>query len=421
MNNTGKKILILGIVIAIAIAGILAFYPTIVVPPTDLPVNNLHKSSLEANINGFSDVENTTFNDSIYNVVVDKLAMYKSEAFMTKEEIDYQTKALVQKYLPIFTKLSHAKFRASSWRESDHMAMLDRIAHLRTLKVDYGETSAVAGSYETDLRRIEQIIRDYNEAKKVATYSTFYSVSDANTKIQNAEKYKTMDPLSNCVDLTKKLAAVKSNIGNSHYYHVEFKVDEMAYYQNMTEESFNSLMLTANSKIQEYDNNRPKYGSSAKTTEALKRKAADYYRKAKEFYTQEINITTNSQWTSMTSPSTSYRAYQSYSNYNKDNTDATMYFTIKGYYTFTFYIRSNGEVDHDYVMVGVDTHPTISSNYTNTKGNASSGTFLYNYKTVTLNNLNKSSTYTIYVVYRKDGSYHKGTDRGYVLIPYANN
>ena len=117
MSNTGKKILILGIVIAIAIAGILAFYPTIVAPPTDVPVNNLHKSSLEANINGFSDTENTIFNDSIYNVVVDKLGMYKSEGFMTEEEIDYQTKALVQKYLPIFTKLSHAKFGASTWRE----------------------------------------------------------------------------------------------------------------------------------------------------------------------------------------------------------------------------------------------------------------------------------------------------------------
>ena len=90
MNNTGKKILILGIVIAIAIAGILAFYPTIVAPPTDVSVNNLHKSSLETNLNGFSDTENTIFNDSIYNVVVDKLGMYKSEGFMTEEEIDYQ-------------------------------------------------------------------------------------------------------------------------------------------------------------------------------------------------------------------------------------------------------------------------------------------------------------------------------------------
>lgn len=422
MKNTGKKIFILGIVIAIAIAGILAFYPKIVAPPKDVPVNNLHKSSLEANINEFSDVENTTFNDSIYNVVVEKLVIYKSEEFMTEEEIDYQTRALVHKYIPIFTKLSNAKFRASTWRESDHKAMLNRIAHLRTLKVDYGETSAVTGSYEADLRRIEQIISNYKEAKNVATYSTFYSVSDANTKIQNAEKYRTMDPLSNCADLTNKLALVKSNIGNSHYRQVESKVNEMANYRNLTEESFNSIMSTANSKIQEYDNNKAKYGYGAKTTDALKQKAAEYYRNAKEFYTRkEINITTNYQWTSMISPSTSYRAYQSSSNYNQDSSEATMYFTIKGYDTFTFYIRSNGESDYDYVMVGKDSRPTTSSNYTTTKGSPSSGTNLYNYKTVTLNNLSKSSTYTIYVVYRKDGSVNKGTDRGYVLIPYANN
>ena len=422
MSNTGKKILILGIVIAIAIAGILAFYPTIVAPPTDVPVNNLHKSSLEANINGFSDTENTIFNDSIYNVVVDKLGMYKSEGFMTEEEIDYQTKALVQKYLPIFTKLSHAKFGASTWRESDHKAMLNRIAHLRTLKVDYGETSAVAGSYETDLRRIEQIISNYKEAKKVASYSTFYSVSDANTKIQNAEKYRTMDPLSNCTDLTNKLAAVKSNIGNSHYYQVESKVNEMANYRNMTEETFNALMSTTNSKIKEYDNNRSKYGSNAKSTESLKQRAADYVRNAKEFFTRkEINISTNYQWTNMTSPSTSYRAYQSSSNYNRHNSDATMSFTIKGYDTFTFYIRSNGEPNFDYVIVGLDKMPTTGDNYKDTKGNAQSGTSLYNYSAVTLNNLTKSKTYTIYVVYHKDGSNNNGTDRGYVLIPYANN
>ena len=422
MSNTGKKILILGIVIAIAIAGILAFYPTIVAPPTDVPVNNLHKSSLEANINGFSDTENTIFNDSIYNVVVDKLGMYKSEGFMTEEEIDYQTKALVQKYLPIFTKLSHAKFGASTWRESDHKAMLNRIAHLRTLKVDYGETTAVAGSYEEDLRKIEQIISNYKEAKKVATYSTFHSVSDANAKIQSAEKYRTMSPLSNCADLTNKLAAVKSNIGNSHYYQVEAKVNEMANYRNMTEETFNALMSTTNSKIKEYDNNRSKYGSNAKSTESLKQRAADYARNAKEFFTRkEINISTNYQWTNMTSPSTSYRAYQSSSNYNRHNSDATMSFTIKGYDTFTFYIRSNGEPNFDYVIVGLDKMPTTGDNYKDTKGNAQSGTSLYNYSAVTLNNLTKSKTYTIYVVYHKDGSNNNGTDRGYVLIPYANN
>ena len=77
----------------------------------------------------------------------------------------------------------------------------------------------------------------------------------------------------------------------------------------------------------------------------------------------------------MTSPSTSYRAYQSSSNYNRHNSDATMSFTIKGYDTFTFYIRSNGESNYDYVIVGLDKMPTIGDNYKD------SGMMLYDLQT----------------------------------------
>ena len=196
MNNTGKKILILGTVIAIAIASILAFYPTIVAPPIDVPVNNLHKSSLEANINGFSDTENTIFNDSIYNVVVDKLGMYKSEGFMSEEEIDYQTKALVQKYLPIFIKLSNSKFQTSRWQESDHTAMLNRIAHLRTLKVDYGETNAVTGTYESELRRIEQIIAIIGKLRGLLTIQHFTQLA---MQIQKSKVLKDIKQWTRCL------------------------------------------------------------------------------------------------------------------------------------------------------------------------------------------------------------------------------
>lgn len=284
MKNTSKKIIILGIAITIAVVGILIFYPTIVSPPTDVPVNNLHKSSLEANIKGFSNNENTSFNDSIYNVVVNKLIIYKNEKFMTEEEIDYQTKALVQKYIPIFTNLSHAKFNASNWRESDHKAMLNRIKHLRTLKVDYGETNAVTGSYETELNKIEQIISNYREAKKVARYYKFYSVEDAKRKINEAEKYRTMDPLFNCTELTNKLSSVKSNIGESHYDYIESIVNQMEQYSYMTKTDFDNLMTTVNNAIKEYNENRSIYGSDSKTTDDLKQRASNYYQEAYDFF-----------------------------------------------------------------------------------------------------------------------------------------
>lgn len=426
MKNTGKKIIILGVATAIAVSCIFAFYPTIVAPPKEVTVRNLHKLSLENDIAVFSDKKGLSFNDSLYNTVMDKLVLYKAEDFMTEDEIDVQAKAFVQAYLPVFIGQCNAKFASPVWNESDHNAILDRIAQLRALKVNNGGTMAITAVHDSELSRIEEVIYYYRDAKKVAAYSTFYSVKDANSKIQKAEKYIGMDPLSNCRDLVVDLSSVKSRIGNSHYQYVLSKVKEMADYNEMTEDSFNSLTAEVNNKIQEYDNNLAMYGSRARSTEDLRMMANEYYREAKAYYTRsketkEIKINTNYQWISMTSPNTAYRAYKSNSNYNKPNSEAVMSFSIKGYRSFTFYIRSYGEAHFDYVMVGVNKLPTTLSNYSNTKGYSSPGTSMSYYKTVTLNNLSESLTYTVYVVYCKDGYNNVGTDRGYVLIPYANN
>lgn len=418
MNKTVGKILILSAVIAIVVSAILVFYPTIIAPPVDVPVTNLHRSSLEDNINGFSGEENTSFNDSIYNIVVDKLILYKGEGFMTDEEIDFQTKSLVQKYLPIFTKLSNAKFMASRWYESDHKAMLERIAHLRSLKVDYGIVRAVTGSYESDLKGIEQVISNYREAKKISKYSTFVSVDDANKKIQDAEKYRNMAPLSNCIDLTNKLAEVKSKIGNSHYAQVESEVNKMANYRNMTKSEFDSLMKKANDMIQEYESNRFRYGDGAPFVNELRDIASGYYRMAKEYYEnrKEIKIYTQNQWMEHSSSSRYLKEFYSYSNYNKHSTTATMYFTVSGYTSFTFDICSLAETNYDYVLVGVDYIPTTSRYYTNTKNDGNKY-----YKSVTISNLDRSVETKIYVVYYKDNSNNNSNDRGYLKIELPND
>lgn len=421
MKNTGSKILILGIVTAFAVVGILVFCPTIVAPPTDVPVENLHKASLDDDIAGFSKVASPAFNESIYDTVYNKLKLYRTEKFLTENDLDYETKALVQKYLPIFSEQCYKRFQASVWRESDHKAILARIAELRALKVNYGETDAVTGSYSQDLNNIEHIISQYNQAKAVTKYSSFYSVRDANEKIKKAESYKKAEYLKNCTKLVNDLSEVKVKIGNSHYNNVVSKVEEMKGYRYMSQEAFGVIVNSANSMINEYNNNRSNYGNRAQSTDNLKSKANDYYKEACAYYESlrkpEISINSN-QWTHMASPHYLYRAYQSNSNYHIPNSTSTMSFTIKGYKTFSFLIRSNGESNQDYVMVGIDRMPTRYSNYVSTRGEASSGTAYSNYKTVTLNNLNVTDSYTIYVVYCKDGTLDRGTDRGYVLIPY---
>ena len=383
MKNEGIKITILLVLIIIAVAGILAFYPTIVAPPTDVPIENLHRSSVQKDIDAFSELKKSHFNDSIFIIVFDKIILYKTEAFLTESEIDYQIKSLISKYLPIFTNECYSKFGKSVWKDSDHKNMLSRIAQLRSFKVDYGQIDAVTGTYNAELQDVEKIIDNYGKAKEVANYSIFLSVSDANNKIRMADEYKAMDYLKNCTDLVSTLSSVKTNIGTSHYNYVASKVNEMAGYKNMTETDFNSLVAAVNSLITEYNNNRQKYGSSAKTIDDIKRKVSSYYAQAQSFYTkEEINIISSSQWGIMASPNTSYRAYRSESNYHKASSASTLSFTIKGYEKFTFHIRSDGEKDYDYVIVGLNNYPTTESSYTSTKGSPQSGTAFYNYKTV---------------------------------------
>ncbi|MBQ8223412.1 MAG: hypothetical protein IJZ87_08770 [Bacteroidales bacterium] len=443
MKNIPIKIIALVTLVIAVTASILLYLPTIVAPPTSVPTVNLHQQSLESGVNAFCEQRGEAFNDSLYRVVVDKLAMYKAELYVTEEEIDFQTKALVKNYLPIFIKYSNDKFKASVWRKSDHKAMLNRINNIRTLKVVFEETDTVNGSFNDSLNEIENIIQLYNNACETAKYKKFYSTKDAGTKIMYAEHYKTIAPLNNCQELVNDLSKVKNNIGESHYNQVAAKVDKLANYKQMKESAFYNLFKVISDLIDEYDAVCNMYVNYQPSDE-LSNEARKYYDEAGSYYKQkakqekeekarqekeeqekfkpqpkpEININTNnSEWISMISPSYSYRAYQS-TNYGQRNSTATMSFTIKGYESFSFYVRSDGEADKDYLLVGVDGKPTEKYYYSTTKGNPRSGTSIGSYTLVNLKDLQKDRKYTIYVVYKKNGRKNKGSDKGYVLIPY---
>ena len=105
MKNIGSKILILGFVIAVAVAGVLVFYPTIVKPPVDVAMNNPHTANAEATIGDFvENVNDFAHNDSLFYAMVDKLEVYRLEKYLTEDELDKQTLSLVRSYVPIFRK-----------------------------------------------------------------------------------------------------------------------------------------------------------------------------------------------------------------------------------------------------------------------------------------------------------------------------
>lgn len=421
MNNAGKKILILSSTIILAVAAILAFYPTIVAPPANVPMKNLHKISLEDDIEDFAESGTRKYNDSIYDVISDKIAIYREEGFLTPVELDYEINLMVMNYVPAFLTSCYRVFNSPVWSETGLGEMEDRIAELKGLKLNDG-SPAVTGSSVSGLDEVASIIKNYWNAKAVAGNSEFYSVDDAAAKIRLANMYLAMEYLKNCSELNGKLAGVKVRIGNSHYNQIYAKVEEMSGYRNMSENAFKTLTASVNNAIKEYEAFRSQYGSPAKSEAALKQMANRYYTEATEYYSRDfkrqIIVNTQGQWASMDSPSIAYRAFCSTSNYHRPGTSAVMSFTVTGCDDFTFYIRSNGENNNDYLIVGIDEIPTKSLYYASTKGKSTAGTGFSNYTPVELTDMIKDRKYRIYVVYVKDGSIDYGEDRGYVLIPY---
>lgn len=421
MKNTTTKIIILATALIVAIGAVLYFIKTVVDPPVTIEQRNLHAEAIDAAVSSFKRLNKSkNFDDSLYVAVNNKITLFHAEEYISDAQKDVATNNLVHAYLPLFKSDCYNKFNASKWNEKDHIKMTSRIKELRDLRVDYGNRRAVSGSYETDLQNIETIIQNYKDAKNAARKSLYSSVNQAKTDIDNANRYITMPYISNCTDLVNKLKNVKVNISKSHYQYLTNQVYSLADYRSYTKDSYTKLVNEVLSKLESYVSMKNVYGSAYKDISTLKNKVGEYELEANEYFIRpEITVNTNSlSWYTIKSPHSGYNAYQSSSNYHKSNTDSRMSFTIKGYSSFTFYIRSNGESTYDYVMVGLpNTVPTRSNNYKNTSGKQNSSSEFYSYTPVTLSNLSKSSSYTIYVVYTKDSSNNYGDDRGYVLIP----
>ena len=383
-------------------------------------MENLHERSLVEDINELDLNGAREHNDSLYALLKDKLALYMTEEYLSIVQVDEYTKSFVHEYVMLFSEYCKTTFKQNVWYKEDHKYMGKRIADLKAIKLSDGQTSPLTQGHTSALRQVTNTIRDYDEANKLLKQTAFKDVATANANISQARTYQQTDPLCNCLKLMQDLSAYPEKLGKSHYDKVWKEINStLGNYRYMSQDEFEATYDRVTAKIDAYKNNCSNYGRSTTTSQKLYDEARQINREARQFYEsrRSININPNGQWVSMGSPDSRFYAYKSESNHGRNGNDAEMRFTITGYDSFTFYIRSYGETDYDYVMVGLNQRPTTGSNRANTRGNSRSGTSISNYTPVTFSNLSRSSTYTVYVVYRKDGSDSYYDDRGYVLIP----
>lgn len=416
-SNSPVKIIILIVFISAAFAAVY-FLKNVVSPPMNVEVTNLHIMSVERDIDALTDNKTMSYNDSLYILLKDKIDVFYDEDFINSSENEKLTESFVLKYAPIFKALCMKRFNSPNWGDDDFPQWRNRISELQKVAISCGTHMVDVG----DFASITGIMDDYKAAKGVAAVSAFTTMTNAKTVISSANNYAGQSYIGRS-DIAEALRRVKINIGNSHYNKLALKARGLSRYASMTETEFQRIVNDVNNAFSEYEANKSIYGSSARDLSSLKREAGNYVSAANRYYNEMshpmIKVNLNSSWALMTtSPNSFYKAYRSYSNLNQANSRATMFFDITGYSTFTFYINSYAEGIYDYAMVGgLNQIPSENSNYANTSGWQKPSTSFSYYKNVTFNNLDKSATYRIYVVYMKDGSTNVGDDRGYILLP----
>ena len=425
-NSPIKIIILIGFIIAAVVAVILC--RKVVTPPMNVEVRSLHIMSVERDIDALTENKTMSYNDSLYILLKDKIDVFYNEDFINSLEKEKLTESFILKYAPIFKGLCMKRFNSPNWGDKDFSEWRIRIAELQKIALSGGMRVA-QGINGADLASIIRIMDDYKAAKRIAAVRSFTTVANANAAISSANNYANQTYIGRS-DIAEALRKVKINIGNSHYNQLVVKARKLSRYASMTETEFKGIVNEVNNAFSEYDANKSIYGSSANDLSSLKRESGNYVSAANKYYSSAANkyysehfqpsirVNLNSSWALTNSPNSFYKAYRSYSNLGQANSRATMFFDISGYSTFSFYIDSYAEGIYDYVMVGgLNQMPSEKSNYANTSGWQNPSTSFSYYKEVTFNNLDKSATYRIYVVYKKDGSTNVGDDRGYILLP----
>lgn len=118
-----------------------------------------------------------------------------------------------------------------------------------------------------------------------------------------------------------------------------------------------------------------------------------------------------------------YRVYESKGSYNVNNGYDLAKVTFSGYPSFTFLYGSYAESSWDYVLISPLDYAS-AANWTNS---STSGYLLTTQSKQNSSAPNLSYTFTndgkehfFYIIYKKDGSQHSGTDRGYIGFKESN-
>lgn len=400
MKNIGIKTIILFVVILMAVGGVLAFLPTIFQPPVEVESVNLYEKTLDTDIDRLSSMQLMEQNDSIYELLKDKVALYLDEEFMPSTDVDERTRKFAESYVDIFSDYCNAAFGQTVWNTDDHAYMRERMADMEQLKLSDG-TPFFTSAHTAQINRFKKILSDYDGAiKLINAPNKFPSLTAANRNLAKAKEYTDNAVLMNCNVVKEGLNKYPELVGLAHYESINNKIDQkLGNYKKLDLVDYRQATSKVLTEIQEYKDNVYKY-SRPRSSESLETKANDFFKEARRYYHRYLSL---GGWSSVSgSTNTEYDEYKSSSSYYSDQ---VLRVEVKGSKKYSIRIKSAPGAS---VVVGLNSRPDEYNNYKIV-------TSSQNYQVVNFT-FEKDSYNTIYIVNYPDDYGNYGSS-AMVMIP----
>lgn len=283
MNKSLIKSLILALALAIAIGGVLFFIQTVVSPPENIKVEDVHTSDIQKVSNSYNpDTLGLVDAEKRFDAIVDRATIYKDDSFIDQKEYDKVISASAEKFSAKFVSWAMSRFDQATWNHSDHAVMVKMIYKLRNVTVAQDSRKALETNTLASLTKIESIIGEYNEAWKVAKQTSFSNYDDAYSKRTNAERLAKKEYLRNCVSLVNSLNSVGSKLENSCYYQLRRHVGKLqSLYSFGSKDAYDNESSRVYDLIQKFEKAKV-FGVSTSAHVRELKNLQDYYDRAAE-------------------------------------------------------------------------------------------------------------------------------------------
>ncbi|WP_337944174.1 hypothetical protein [Prevotella pectinovora] len=277
--NKSIKITLLIVAIIAAVGGVMAYYKTIVSPPSHMRFNNQYIAAIKSDIAEVVNLSTTDGLDSSFVATTHEINFMWKNTLLQNTERNELLESFAVQYIPKFVEDCNGKFAATDWSDIVLKQMSKKITQLRSLKTTDG-TYVVGGEANTSLEKVQNTISNYYAAKAAASHTGYTGLADAIIKIATAKKYASMSPINNCMALVNQLNSVPKRLEQSHFAYLVNQVNRLNNYYNYDQSSYDDLALSISEKLDEYKKNARKVYGCMSDIASLEQRAGELYSNA---------------------------------------------------------------------------------------------------------------------------------------------